>query len=339
MPDRLLEDNAMTTFQLGSSGNPVREIQKALAHEGLYNGEFDGVFGGATLAAVRVFQKNKHLDVDGKVGGRTWTQLLGAQDIELNSMVQHPLAFRCLALTGAFETGVGMPDCFCGISGDFDGQGVSFGVMQWNLGTGSLQPLLREMLDEHPDISRDIFGEHFDALDAAIQLGDHAKQDLLEFSRSIQHPVTFRLFEPWKGYATALGRTREFQEIQVRHADRAFNTALEMCDEYGVWSERATALMFDIVTQNGSIGAVTRVQIQGEIKALPGNLQRDELEVCKLKIIANRRAEAANPKWRDDVRRRKLCIASGGGTVHGIQYDLDGQFGIRLAPRAAGAMH
>jgi len=30
------------------------------------------------------------------------------------------------------------------------------------------------------------------------------------------------------------------------------------------------------------------------------------------------------------VRARKLCIANGGGVVHGINFDLDGQFGIGL---------
>ena len=48
-----------------------------------------------------------------------------------------------------------------------------------------------------------------------------------------------------------------------------------------------------------------------------------EREGTKLKIVANRRAEAANAKWVEDVRVRKLCIANGSGTVHGIQYDLD----------------
>ena len=50
-----------------------------------------------------------------------------------------------------------------------------------------------------------------------------------------------------------------------------------------------------------------------------------------MRIVANRRAEAANPAWVEDVRARKLCIANGYGVVHGIPYDLEGQFGIGLA--------
>ena len=323
----------MATLQLGSSGNAVQAIQAALASQHLYNGEIDGTFGGATLAAVRMFQKKAHLDVDGKVGAQTWTSLIGERFDAASTMLEHSLAFRCLALTGAFETGAGIPDCFCGISGDFDGQGISFGVLQWNLGQGSLQPLLRDMITEHPEITEAIFGEHVDALKKVVELGNNAKQEVLEFSHSIQHPVTHRLFEPWRGYATALGRTPEFQEIQVNHAQRAYRQACDLCADYGLWSERGTALMFDIVTQNGSIGAITRMQILGEFKDLPDDLEDKEREVCKMGIIANRRAEAANPKWRDDVRRRKLCIANGAGTVHGIKYDLAAQFGIRLNAR------
>jgi len=54
------------------------------------------------------------------------------------------------------------------------------------------------------------------------------------------------------------------------------------------------------------------------------------MELERMKIIANRRAEAAKPRWVEDVRARKLCIASGAGEVHGIPYDLEAQFGIAL---------
>jgi len=49
-----------------------------------------------------------------------------------------------------------------------------------------------------------------------------------------------------------------------------------------------------------------------------------------MRIVANRRAEDANPKFVEDVRQRKLCITEGKGVVHGITYDLDAQFGLDL---------
>lgn len=82
--------------------------------------------------------------------------------------------------------------------------------------------------------------------------------------------------------------------------------------------------------QNGSIKDNTRKQILADFERLPDGLPKPDLEVEKMKIIANRRAEAANPKWIEDVRSWKLFIANGEGVVHGVHYNLAEQFGIRL---------
>jgi hypothetical protein len=323
----------MVAYQLGSHGAQVVQIQEALKAKGLYRGPIDGAFGGGTHAAAAAFQRANGLAPDGQVGSRTWAALFGGTaQIPAPEIAHENVAKRCLALTGAFETGAGVPDCFCGLSGDFDGQGISFGVLQWNFGQGSLQPLLREMAEQHPSVAQAIFGSHFEPLKEALAA---AHEELMGFARSVQHPVTHAIFEPWRGYAKALGRTPEFQQIQLKHADGRFRQALGMCRDYGLWSERAAALMFDIVTQNGSIAKITAAQIRAEIGMLPADLTEKELELRKLEIIANRRAEAANPRWVDDVRRRKLCIARGAGVVHGIAYDLEAQFGIRLERYAA----
>ncbi|HZN26861.1 MAG TPA: peptidoglycan-binding domain-containing protein [Burkholderiales bacterium] len=324
----------MAVYQMGSHGAQVRQIQEALKAKGLYRGPVDGDFGGGTQAAVMAFQRSSTLGADGRVGPETWRKLFETTaEVPAPDIHAQNLAARCLALTGSFETGVGVPDCYCGISGDFDGQGMSFGVLQWNFGQGSLQPLLLEMASEHADVMEQIFGTQLRALKEALGA---SHEDLMNFARSVQHPVKHTVFEPWRGYARALGRTPEFQRIQVKHANGNFQQALSLCREYDLWSERAVALMFDIVTQNGSIRKITRAQILADIQALPSGLPDAEREVMKLEIVANRRAEAANPRWVDDVRRRKLCIARGRGMVHGISYDMEEQFGIRLQRHSGG---
>lgn len=45
-----------------------------------------------------------------------------------------------LEVTGGFETD-GNP--WAGVSNDFDGQGISCGILQWNIGQGSLQPIVK----------------------------------------------------------------------------------------------------------------------------------------------------------------------------------------------------
>jgi hypothetical protein len=319
----------MTVYKLGSKGEEVTKIQEELNSLGFYKGPIDGDFGGGTEAGVRAFQKTKRLDVDGKVGPKTWKVLFGSK-IPKPSFHSKGLDHRCLALTGTFETGSAPPDCFCGLSGDFDGQGISFGVLQWNLGQESLQPLLRDMIERHTQIVRDIFESHFDILVEALDSNKTSQEELMGFARAIQHPATHTLFEPWRGMARELGRTEEFQEIEVENSTRLFNSAKSKCQEYGLWSERAVALMFDISVQNGGISNLVKTVILKDFSTLPQDLAPEESEVRKMVIVANRRAEAANPRWIDDVRSRKLCIAKGEGVVHGISFNLDEQFGIGL---------
>jgi hypothetical protein len=309
----------MNSLRRGWTGEDVKTLQRALEGAGSYRGPVDGVFGGGTESAVRAFQASKGLTADGVVGEATWKALTPAAQVG-NDMVTKPLAYRCLALTGTFETGTPPPDCFAGISGDFNGQGLSFGVCQWNIGQGSLQSLLLKMAKDHPAIMSTVFGKRLPELEAV--LADPDRADQLAWVRSIQDPRC-RFFEPWAGYFKALGRTDEFQQIEQNAAAGLFAAALQLCRDYGLKTERAVALMFDIKTQNGSIRDVTKAQIVRDF-------EKAVTEVDLLKIVANRRADAAKPQWAEDVRRRKLAIANGGGTVHGKHLDLEAQFGIRL---------
>lgn len=312
-------------MRLGSTGDDVRRLETRLQKLGLYNGAIDGSFGGGVEAAVKKFQSNNGLEVDGKVGPNTWKKLFPAVPPPVNALLTAPLAQRCLALTGTFETSTPPPECFAGLTGNFDGQGISFGVLQWNLGQGSLQPLLNRMLADHPAVIANIFHDRLAELKGVLAL-TIPKQ--LTWSKSIQDPA-FRLFEPWRGMFKALGRTPEFQAIQVAGAEQKRATAAALCKKFQVTTERAMALMFDITTQNGSISAATEALIRADYAKITATKKTD-IELERLRIIANRRAEAANPKFVEDVRARKLCIANGEGTVHGSRFNLEEQFGIRL---------
>ncbi len=57
--------------QLGSRGQEVRQIQQKLRELGLYSGSVDGIYGVATQKAVRQFQKNCGITVDGIAGSKT----------------------------------------------------------------------------------------------------------------------------------------------------------------------------------------------------------------------------------------------------------------------------
>jgi len=65
---------AHPTVRRGSSGDDVRELQKELKARG-YSVTVDGDFGAATERAVRRFQQQNGLKVDGVVGPGTWHSL------------------------------------------------------------------------------------------------------------------------------------------------------------------------------------------------------------------------------------------------------------------------
>lgn len=320
-------------YRPGSQGTEVSQIQTRLRELGYYLGPIDGDYGSGTESAVRAFQRDHDLGVDGVMGPNTWQALLNSdEEIPVPEIFRKPLVYRCLALTGTFETNQPLPGCFSGLSGDFDGQGISFGALQWNFGQKSLQPLLQEMLANHRPVMETVFHSQLAVLTEALN-SDH--DELMNWTRSIQHQVNHTLHDPWRGMFKSLGRTDECQAVQTDQAEAMFQRAEKYCREYDLWSERAVALMFDIRVQNGSIPSLVRAQIQTDVQELSSDLDDDGRELAKLRIIANRRAEAANPRWVEDVRTRKLCIANGEGRVHGRQYDLEGQYGLRLSPYPA----
>jgi hypothetical protein len=322
-----VQEQSMASYQLGSLGPEVKQIQQQLKTLALYSGAIDGAYGGGTETAVKLFQRGAALTVDGVVGPETWAKLFPQSRIPAPVIVSQSIANRCVALTGSFETSLPPPDCFAGLTGDFDGQGISLGVCQWNLGQGSLQPLLLEMDQAHSVLVTDVFHTYANEFRRMLAASKDAQLDWARSIQSSRHVIA----EPWGGLLKTLARTPEFQAIETEHAGRLLQTARALCSTYSVHSERALALMFDIAVQNGSIDEVVCAQIERDFTALDNGLPADAIEVARLRIVATRRADAANPTYANDVRIRKLTIANGEGVVHGRRYDLAAQYGITLA--------
>jgi len=331
-------------YKKNSVGSAVKIIQSAL--EIATTGIFDNV----TEAAVRKFQADNDLVVDGIVGEKTLQKLFPSIEKDVlerkaDRIIFKSLLWRCLALTGTFETGKKPPYCFAGITGNFDGQGISFGICQWNLGQNSLQPLLKEMLDKYPDETKEIFKNKMDVYLALLQKA----KDAVNYSIYIQHPTKFTIYEPYYFMFEKLGASPSFQKIQCKYAKEIYNRAKKLAVEYLLYSDRGISLIFDILVQNGGISGGTKRKIFGCYKKLsllkPNPLNRwlirynlrqsvndiEKEDIQKMVIIAKQRADASKPRWRKDVLSRKLCIAEGNGIVHGSNYNL-ANFGLLLEP-------
>lgn len=65
-----------------------QQIQIALKNAGYYNGKIDGKIGPLTKKAISEFQAANNLEVDGKVGRKTWAILINY----LNPKTREPLS-------------------------------------------------------------------------------------------------------------------------------------------------------------------------------------------------------------------------------------------------------
>lgn len=101
--------------------------------------------------------------------------------------------------------------------------------------------------------------------------------------------------------------------IQNSHAQHYWIAGLNFANQFGVQSEPALALCFDVAVQN----RVTHPMIDEILQQVGG-----ADEVGRMRSIAHVVAAHANPKYFNDVFQRKMTFVNGQGTVHGDRYDI-----------------
>lgn len=202
------------------------------------------------------------------------------------------------------------------VSGNFDGQLLSFGPLQWNAGQGTLEPLLRSV---PRDVLKATMGEAFAHACLTGQLRTFVKAEVLSGSL---------VAAPWKTRLQNLARTPECQAAFTRAAAPYFRVARAYCDRFGFRSERALALCMDIAVQNAGGGVREDHAREYARRVLP-----TDPEWARLKHLAHAVAQSANAQWRADVLARKLSIALGGTEqskmkVHGRSFDLERDYNL-----------
>ncbi|WP_407268717.1 spore cortex-lytic enzyme [Radiobacillus sp. PE A8.2] len=80
--DQSAEAFSNQTIQHGAVGSDVIELQARLQYLGFYNGKIDGVFGWGTYWALRNFQYEFGLDIDGLAGPTTKQKLADASEYD-----------------------------------------------------------------------------------------------------------------------------------------------------------------------------------------------------------------------------------------------------------------
>ena len=75
---------AAAALKEGDSGMEVTELQRLLIAKGLLDGKADGIYGGATTAAIKKFQAVAGLQIDGICGDETYRMLMQGENSTTN---------------------------------------------------------------------------------------------------------------------------------------------------------------------------------------------------------------------------------------------------------------
>lgn len=199
-----------------------------------------------------------------------------------------------------------------GLSDNSDGQIISFGTLQWNLGQGTLLPVLRYAYSIDKKMFTNILGQQF--VDALLN------GDLKLFAQENILPN----FNYWFGRFEILRNSNCWLQAEVQYTKPYINNGQKLCELLGFETERGLALCIDVAVQNGA----PRQDHILEYKRKLGTGRAYPSEWQKLKLFASVVASFARPQYYFVVLSRKQTIALGRGIVYGRNINLEIDYGI-----------
>lgn len=238
---------------------------------------------------------------------------------------EEDLKRNALALTSLYETSTDYPYNFGVTAGNFDGAGLSHGAIQFNFGSGTLQPIWRDLINQHPDVVKSALSNKWDYDYFADLILNKTKADQVAFGDRITDQTNkHKVVEPWNTYFRNLGITQESINRQMVAAEWYYGETIKWFNEFNLFSRRGYALLFDIAVQSGGISQAVKDLIFADFAAInTTGKTKEQIETEKMIIIANRRADAVSSEWRESYRQRKLSIANGSGWVYGGTLFMD----------------
>lgn len=289
-----------TLLGIGAMGEIVRKVQSSVTKAGFDAKGTDGIYGNDTGKAVQAFQSDQSLAATGAVDETTWTALVNAPAPAVGE--------RSLQLTSSFENhGFGLA------IGNCDGALLTWGIIGFTMASGEVKEIVLAIHRSAPELVAQAFGAGADSL---LSILETSRDEQKAWADSITLPNGM-LAEPWRTRFQTFGSFPEVQQEQIRRVQRDYLApAIRTAKKLGFTSELGLALCFDIQVQNGGIKTAAASQIKEQ--------RRPEMSEAELRtVVANAVADRSKRKWREDVRRRKLTIATGEGVVHGYHYVLE----------------
>ena len=212
---------------------------------------------------------------------------------------------RAIAVTAAFETS---GDPYQQVTGNFDGAGLSFGPLQANLKTGTLQELFRRYQARDVAALQAAFGALWNDWQRMLRLPSRAQQ--VAWADALSRGARKADFDAnWKAALQAVGRVPSLRAETLAYAYDTYGRKLVVALAWlkGVRPLRITnfrclAALYDLCVQQGSLDKAHEA-IRRRIAAED---PRDEFALTR--IAVEERGRTASPEWRADCISRRLCI-------------------------------
>jgi hypothetical protein len=261
-----------------------------------------------------------------------------------------------MEITGSFEGST-----FRTVTGDFDGMGISVGVLQWNYGQGSLQKkILQPYLAR---LNAKIMDSYFPA--PVSVTASMSSKDALKYVRKVMLDGK-TLKAGWAAAWSMFLSQETIKTIQLEAAREIADSAYREAISNNLTSKRSFCWFFDVHVQNGSMKGINKPELTVPqkmglwVKAIFGNVpvandvvmpfpvqdeytrkvvldpdvdqknrelwQRHEISLVNDEegiILFNWMClRVTRNQWAADVISRKGTIAHRVGYVHGRKYDF-----------------
>lgn len=253
--------------------------------------------------AVALASKEDWLVQAERVGSRLYVEMPDPENPPL--IVAEMALDRAIQVTAGFET---QGDPYLQVTGNFDGAGLSFGPLQFNLGTGTLQTLFERF--EIRDVGRleNAFGELWPPWQQMMRLRSRRQQ--VQWADALSRGSRKTGFDTaWTSALQAVGSEDVFRQEVLRYTYDTYGRKLIVAMSWlgglcpiRIRNFRALAALFDLCVQQGSLNKAhdairARVALEDP---------RDDLSLVR--IAVEERGRKANPRWRADAVSRRLCI-------------------------------
>lgn len=230
----------------------------------------------------------------------------------------------CVQISSSFEgKGYGT------VVGSFDGQGLSVGILSFNVGSNTLQSYILNHINY---LSYDYFPESIKPLHIL------SPSDAILWCKDVMHDMHGELKPEWKAAWQRFMTEPVVINLQKHAIDKYFHQAKRICGKLGFphTHRRAMAWCFDVAVQNWSLdldlppdhpeqcyNIMTSYDQENMIVWIGEHLEATQRQLV---ILSHLRAMKAKPEWRSNVFVRKATIAIGCGWVNKTFYKLNPLF-------------